>query len=150
VRFLSVILLIITLAPLTSAQNTAVRGQVVDELGAVIPNAEIKLIGSDLKERTAKSNANGEFSFTNIPPGVYTLTSSYQGFQIHVQEKVKVPSAQMKIVMKVAAVNEAVETKAEEGISVEPDQNLTATVLGEEFIRNLPDNEDDLRDYHTY
>jgi carboxypeptidase family protein/TonB-dependent receptor-like protein len=147
VRFLSFILVIITLAPITSAQNTAVKGQVVDELEAAIPNAEIKLIGSDLKERTAKSNANGEFSFTNIPPGVYTLTSSYKGFQTHVQENVKVPSALLKIVMTVAAVNEAVETKAEDGVSVEPDQNMTATVLGEEFIRNLPDNEDDLRDY---
>jgi outer membrane receptor for ferrienterochelin and colicin len=147
VRFLSVILAIIILAPIVPAQNSALRGQVVDELGAAIPNAEIKLIAPDLKERTAKSNANGEFSFTNIAPGTYTLTSAFKGFQTHVMEEVKVPGSQLKVVMTVAAVNEAVETKAEGGVSVEPDQNMTATILGEEFIRNLPDNEDDLRDY---
>jgi hypothetical protein len=54
----------------------------------------------------------------------------------------------LKIVMMVAAVNETVETKAEgPGLSVEPDQNLISTVLGEEFIKNLPDNEEDLRDF---
>ncbi|MBO0797413.1 MAG: TonB-dependent receptor, partial [Blastocatellia bacterium] len=119
----------------------------VDELGAAIPNAEVNLIGSDGRQRTTKSNANGEFAFPNAPPGVYTLTSAYKGFQTHVQEGVKVPGVQLKVVMAVATVNEAVETKADEGVSVEPDQNMTATVLGEEFIENLPDNEDDLNDY---
>jgi hypothetical protein len=147
VRVLSVILVIVILASITSAQNTTVRGQVVDELGAAIPNAEIKLIGPDLKERTVRSNASGEFSISNVPPGAYTLTSSFKGFQTHILEGVKVPSSQLKIVLTVASVNEAVETKAEDGISVEPDQNMTATVLGEDFIRNLPDNEDDLRDF---
>ncbi|MBO0723900.1 MAG: carboxypeptidase regulatory-like domain-containing protein, partial [Blastocatellia bacterium] len=132
---------------LASAQNSGLHGQVVDELGAAIPNAEVNLVGSDGKQRTTKSNANGEFAFPNVPPGVYTLTSAYKGFQTHVQEGVKVPTALLKVVMTVATVNEAVETKADEGVSVEPDQNMTATVLGEEFIQNLPDNEDDLRDY---
>jgi outer membrane receptor for ferrienterochelin and colicin len=147
VRFLSVILVIIVLASITSAQNATVRGLVVDELGAAIPGAEITLIGPDQKERTVKSNANGEFSITNVQPGAYTLTSAFRGFQTHILENVNVPGSQLKIVMAVALVNEAVETKAENGISVEPDQNMTATVLGEDFIRNLPDNEDDLRDF---
>jgi hypothetical protein len=144
VRFLSVILVIIILASITPAQNATVRGQVVDELGAAIPNAEIKLISPDQKEHTVRSNANGEFSIPNVKPGAYTLTSTFIGFQTHILEGVKVPGSQLKVVMTVASVNEAVETKAEEGVSVEPDQNMTATVLGEDFIRNLPDNEEDL------
>jgi Carboxypeptidase regulatory-like domain len=145
VRFLSVILVILTLAPVTNAQNATLRGQVVDELEAAIPNAEIKLIGPDLKERTARSDANGEFSITNVPPGVYKLTSEFQGFQTSVLEGVKAPGSHLKIVMMVASVNEVVETKAEgDGISVEPDQNMTATVLDEDFIQNLPDNEEDM------
>jgi Carboxypeptidase regulatory-like domain len=128
-------------------QNAILKGQVVDELGDAIPNAEIKLIGRDLKERTARSNANGDFSIMNVPPGTYTLTSAFVGFQMNIRENVKVPGAQLKIVMAVASVSEAVETKAEEGISVEPDQNMSATVLGEDFIKDLPDNEEDLLDF---
>ena len=129
------------------AQNTTLRGQVVDQFGSAIPNATIVLIGQDGKERTARSNNNGEFSIPNLPPGACKLTSAFKGFQTHVEEEIKTQpaSSPLKIVMTVAAVNEAVETKAEGGGSVEPDQNLTATVLGEEFIKNLPDNEADLR-----
>jgi Carboxypeptidase regulatory-like domain len=144
VRFLSVLLVIIILASITRAQTATVRGQVVDEQGAAIPDAEIKLIGADLKEHTARSSANGEFSITNVQPGTYTLTSAFIGFQTQVLEGVKVPASQLKIVMTVATVNEVVETKAEDGVSVEPDQNMTATVLDEDFIRNLPDNEEDM------
>jgi carboxypeptidase family protein len=138
-------LLLLTAAAI--AQNTTLRGQVVDQLGAAIPNAAIALIGQDGKERAARSNNNGEFSIPNLPPGVYKLTAAFEGFHTHVEEKIKAPpdDSPLKIVMTVAAVNEAVETKAEGGVSVEPDQNLTATVLGEEFIKNLPDNEADLR-----
>jgi carboxypeptidase family protein len=148
VRFFSLILALLFPAHIALAQNTALRGQVVDQLGAVIPNARITLIGLDGKERAARSNAAGEFSIPNLPPGVYKLTVAFKGFQTHVEENIKAPLAdsRLKIVLIVAAVNEAVETNAEgRGVSVEPDQNLTATVLGEEFIRNLPDNEEDLR-----
>ncbi|MCI0338503.1 MAG: TonB-dependent receptor [Acidobacteria bacterium] len=149
-RFCSAFLALLFLASIAFAQNTTFRGQVIDELGAVIQSAEIKLIGQDGRERTARSNSNGEFSILNVPPGIYTLTSAFKGFQTHVEEDVKVPLANspFKIIMTVAVVNEAVETKAEgSGVSVEPDQNMTATILGEDFIRNLPDNEDDLRDF---
>ena len=56
------------------AQNVTLRGQVVDELGAVSPNAEVTLTGPDGKTRTAKSNVAGEFSLANVPPGTNTIT----------------------------------------------------------------------------
>ncbi|HEY9436710.1 MAG TPA: carboxypeptidase-like regulatory domain-containing protein, partial [Blastocatellia bacterium] len=130
------------------AQDTTLRGRVVDQLGAVIPDVRITLTGLDGRSRAARSDAGGEFSIPNLPPGSYKLTAASKGFQTQVEANLKAPLARspLVIVMSVAAVNEAVETKAEgRGLSVEPDQNLTATVLGEEFIRNLPDNEEDLR-----
>lgn len=147
-RFSLIVLALLFLAPMALAQNTTLRGQVVDQLGAVIPNARITLIGQDARTRAARSNHNGEFTIPNLPTGSYKLTAAFKGFRTHVEEGVKAPLANspLKIVMTVAAVAEAVETQAEgRGVSVEPDQNLTATVLGEEFIKNLPDNEEDLR-----
>src|SRR5262249_12114850 len=67
-----------------------------------------------------------------------------------VQSGLRIPqAAPMKVVMKVAAVTIVTDVTAEsKHISVEPDQNLSATVLDEDFImNNLPDNEDDLRAY---
>ncbi len=132
------------------AQNSTVRGTVVDELGAVIPNADVVLTGKDGRERKIKSGVTGEFSIPNVPPGIYTLTSSYEGFQPYFNNELKVPQEQptLTLTMLVAAVNIVTDVSANTvGVSTNPDENMNATVLSEEFIKNLPDNEDDLREY---
>ncbi len=150
IKSLSVFIAIIFLAVIGIAQNTTLRGQVIDELGAVIPNAEITLVDKDGKQRTAKSNTTGEFSIPNVSPGTYTVTSAFKGFQAQVESDVKIPvqGGMLTITMTVAAVNIVTDVASENaGVSTEPDQNMNATVLTEDFIRNLPDNEDDLRDF---
>jgi hypothetical protein len=80
--------------------------------------------------------------------GVYTLQTEFQNFQTNIMQNLQVAAglAPLKIILMVAAVSEVVETSANtNAVNVEPDQNLNATVLGEDFIKNLPDNEDDLR-----
>src|SRR5262245_41513481 len=131
------------------AQNSTFRGIVVDERGDAIPNAEISITNKDGKERKTKSNYAGEFSITNVSPGTYSLTAAYQGFQTQVINDVKVPLAgsPMTVKMAIAAVEVITDVSINnQAVSVDPDQNMNATVLGEEFIKNLPDNEDDLRD----
>jgi hypothetical protein len=134
------------------AQNTMVlRGQIVDETGALIPGAHVVLTSQPAgKETTAVTAANGEFTLLNLAPGRYTLVVTADGFEPYLTSELRLPLAHplLKIVLKVAAVSIETEVKADEaGVSLEPDQNLNATVLGEEFIETLPDNEEDLRDY---
>lgn len=147
-RFLSVLLEIIILFFAVDAQTTAtLRGQVVDELGAVIPGAQATLTTPNGKKRTAVANANGEFAIANVAPGTYTLTVGFKGFQNYTENDLLIPVtvSPLKITLKVAEVNVETEVKAESpGVSVEPDQNMNMTVLDENFIRTLPDNEDDL------
>ncbi|MCI0662137.1 MAG: carboxypeptidase regulatory-like domain-containing protein [Acidobacteria bacterium] len=149
-KSLSIIFATLILSAGTLAQNSTLRGQVVDEVGAVIQNAEIVLIDSEGKQRKTKTNNNGEFSLPNVAPGVYTLTSAFKGFQQHIENDLKIPleKSPLVVTMTVAAVNVVEDVNANNtGVSTEPDQNMNATVLGEEFIQNLPDNEDDLRDF---
>ncbi len=76
------ILLLIVLAlasPLARAQAGnagAVRGTVTDPTGAVIPGATVHLTNevSGL-DRTATTNATGQFEFTNVPFNPYQITS---------------------------------------------------------------------------
>src|SRR5262249_45932924 len=134
-----------------AAQNAApLRGQVVDELGAVVSGARATLITRGGKKRSAISNANGEFTIPNIAPGVYTLTVEFKGFQARVEQGLRLPAAApLKVVLMVAPVNAETEVKdLNSGVSVEPDQNLNAIVLDEKMIGELlPDNEDDLLDF---
>lgn len=141
-------------SPGAYAQATsALRGQVVDEVGAVIPGANVTLTATEGptagKPRTVVANAAGEFVVPNLLPGVYTLTVEFKGFQPFVQSDLKLPHADtLKVTLAVAAVEIQTEVQAESNaVNTDPDQNQSATVLGEEFIKTLPDNEDDLRDY---
>src|SRR5262249_42861026 len=50
----------------------ALRGQVVDEAGAVIPGAQVKLISATGRQRATITNAAGEFALANVTPGDYS------------------------------------------------------------------------------
>jgi hypothetical protein len=148
-RLLSVFFVALALAGVSLAQNSTLRGKVLDERGDAIPEAEITLVGQDGKERKAKSDALGDFSILGVPQGTYTLTSSYKGFQTQTVADLKVPySGVLSVKMAIAAVEVITDVSANNSaISTEPDQNMNATILGEEFIKTLPDTEEELRDY---
>jgi hypothetical protein len=148
-RLLSIFFIALALTGAALAQNSTLRGKVLDERGDAIPEAQIILVGKDGKERKAKSDALGDFSISNIPSGAYTLTSSYKGFQTQTINDLKTPySGVLSLKMAIAAVEVITDVSANNSaVSTEPDQNMNATVLGEEFIKTLPDTEEELRDY---
>jgi len=59
-------------APLYAQNAVALRGQVVDEAGAVIPGAQVKLISATGRQRATITNAAGEFALANVTPGDYS------------------------------------------------------------------------------
>ncbi len=150
-RNLVVILSVAAISSLLSAQTpntTTLRGVVQDETGAIIPGAKVTLVLPGGKTRVVTANESAEFSIPNIAAGVYNFFVQYKGFQPAVISDLKIPQPDiLTIKMAIASVEDITEVTAEaNGISVEPDNNLSATVLTEEFIQNLPNNEDDLRE----
>jgi Carboxypeptidase regulatory-like domain len=134
-----------------SAQSVSVlRGQVMDDVNAVIPGAVVTLTSVDGKARTATTNAAGEFALANVAPGRYQVSVVFEGFQPYLNRELLVTAAPapLKIVMAVAAVTVETTVSAEDPANTtEPDKNLNALVLGEEQIRDiLADNEDDMRE----
>ena len=77
--------------PARAQAVSTVRGQVLDELSAVIPGAKVTLTADGKSPRTVSSNANGEFTITNVPAGKYTLTAEYTGFQPFINQSLVVP-----------------------------------------------------------
>ena len=148
-QVLALALTLLVLSASAWAQNVSLRGNVADELDAVIPGALITLTDDKGKERTATTDAAGNFVFNNVAPGTYAVVSSFTGFNPSLMKDVKVPTpSPLKIRLTVALAEQTITTSLNEAANnVEPDGNMTATVLGEVFIQNLPDNEDDLRNY---
>jgi hypothetical protein len=82
-KLLSLVLLL-SLASFMSAQTYrgSIRGTVTDPNSAVIPAASISLANKETNEqRTAVTNAAGEYTISSLPPGLYTLKITAGGFE---------------------------------------------------------------------
>ncbi|HEX7779401.1 MAG TPA: carboxypeptidase-like regulatory domain-containing protein, partial [Vicinamibacterales bacterium] len=66
------------------------RGSVRDP-GGVVPQAEITLINEATNtRRTTTSNDVGEYVFTNVPPGTYSIRVSMQGFRTREEKGLRI------------------------------------------------------------
>ena len=69
-----------TVAP--SAKPGSVLGTVLDQSGAVSVGTKVRLTPEDKSAyREAISGPNGQFSFSNVPPGHFQLSVSSTGFE---------------------------------------------------------------------
>jgi N-acetylneuraminic acid mutarotase len=59
--------------PVGTANNGSIRGTVTDNTGATVPNAAVALTGNGQASRSTNSDANGVYTFANVPSGAYTL-----------------------------------------------------------------------------
>jgi Carboxypeptidase regulatory-like domain len=58
----------------------SISGTVVDQSGALVAGARVKLNENQFVNQEVKSGADGQFSFTNIAPGNFQLTITSPGF----------------------------------------------------------------------
>ena len=77
-------LFMVCAAPATRAQLTTadIVGTITDPTGAVIAGAKVTLVNNDTHEqRTDLTNGTGDYQFTLLPVGKYTITVTYTGFK---------------------------------------------------------------------
>ena len=75
--------LLLMAAPALLAQfGGSLNGTVTDPSGAVVPGATVKLTNPATQAtKTATTNGTGFYSFTELPPGNYTVTVTSKGFK---------------------------------------------------------------------
>lgn len=68
--------------PIYAQVAATIAGTVTDQTGAVLPDAEVTLVNEATQfARAVKTNSNGEYVVSAIPPGSYSITVSKAGFQ---------------------------------------------------------------------
>ena len=67
----------LALTPAVAQSSGIITGTATDESHDVLPGALVKLQPGD---GTVTTNQQGQFTFTNVTPGTYTVTVSYLGF----------------------------------------------------------------------
>jgi hypothetical protein len=112
-RVASVLVLAMVLAATAAAQTFTggLRGAVRDANG-VIPGVTVQLVNEATGQaREAVSNEQGEFSFSAVPPGTYTVRASLTGFKAYENRQVRIGAQQfltLDIGLEVGALEETI------------------------------------------
>jgi hypothetical protein len=95
-----IFLLIASSAGRASAQiagTGTIQGSVTDGSGALVPNAQVKIIEVKTNaERDTTTSNSGFYSVAALPNGLYKVTVSAKGFETYVQENVNLDALQVE------------------------------------------------------
>ena len=147
IGLLTALLLIVAAGASAQQSSGTLRGQVADEFGGLIVGATVTVEDSNGVQKTATTDAEGNFAFPSLPPGRYTLTVSSPGFAVYENSEVELAAGanvQSNVTLTVAIEQTEVTVEAESPISTEPENNAGALVLRGTDLDALPDDQDDL------
>lgn len=131
-----------------SAQTASLRGTVSDPTGAVVPNATVTLSGTSGRIHSTISDKNGNYSFTQLPIGNYTLAASAPDLALPEVIAVTLSgrSQMVNLTLKVQAVRQDVNVEGQTGptLSAENSSNASSIVLRGNDLESLGDSQEDL------
>src|SRR5580692_6810374 len=132
---------VMTTGALAQSYLGGVRGLVQDPGKATIATAKVTLTNQGTNvARSELSNASGEFSFSQVDPGTYTLTAESPGFKRVEQRSIIVGTQEFLTIdlkMEVGAVSESVQV-TEEVPPLESSNASQGQVLDNQKLSDLP------------
>jgi hypothetical protein len=135
---------------LAQSPTGTLHGTVSDPTGAVIPNAKITVTGLDGVTSTVQSGADGNYRFSRLIPGSYTVDVSAEGFNLDEPLTVKVGAEKpnvKNISLTIAVEQQQVTVTGEKiGVDTSPDNNAGAIVIKGKDLDALSDDPDQLQD----
>jgi hypothetical protein len=148
IRGLNLLLAFALTAVLAAAQGTgSLRGTITDEFGGIVVGATVTLVDAAGAEKTAATNDDGLYTFTNLAPGTYTVRATTTGFGVYENAAVVVVAGRresLDIKLSVTLEIEDVTVAAETPVSTEAENNQSALVIKGTDLDALPDDPDDL------
>jgi hypothetical protein len=125
-----------------------VHGTVVDPDDALIPGAVVTLTTPAGKAQTATAQSDGTYSIRGVAPGTYTLTVTAPGFATFIKPAINVTanaSVAADVAMTLQDTTQTVNvTTNTVQLSVDPENNASATVLTGDALNALSDDPDEL------
>jgi Carboxypeptidase regulatory-like domain len=142
----------ITAVPSVLAQTATVtgtlRGQVADPSGAVIPQASLTVTSAAGASHVGTSDASGQYAITGLAPGQYTVTVQAAGFSPFTSPPVRIAAGQtqhLDVSLTIQMEQQQVQVSGDTpGVSVDPDNNVSAVVLTGKDLDALSDDPDEL------
>src|ERR1700730_16749579 len=136
---------LVTFLPLSFAQKTTgdIDGSVTDQSGAMLPGSALTLTDqANGAVRKTTSNAQGNFSFLNLPVGTYTISATKEGFKALSQKNVEVHVATVTtptLALEIGAATEMVTVEAK-AVLLNTENGEVGGVMETEQVSQLPLN----------
>src|ERR1700730_4184176 len=103
---------------LAQSERGTISGRVVDASGSAVPNAEVQLINQatgNIQKITTESS--GDFVFTSVLPGVYTVSVTAPGFKLFQKKGLTMTASERlsagALALEVGSLSESVTVTAE-------------------------------------
>jgi hypothetical protein len=132
-----------------AAKDARVTVTVVDQTGAVIPNATVTVTASpDQKGALApvKTNDKGIAAWTGLAPGRYTIQAEFPGFELRILKDVQVKAGDNKhvAVLAIQGLQDSVTVSRDAREAASDRRSTFATAMTREQIDALSDDPDEM------
>jgi len=150
VRFVVITFLFLLSVSALSAQTApgALRGQVTDSTGAVIPGASVIMTPAAGSPIVVQSDAQGLYEFKTLAAGKYTLTVATTGFSLYENDNVVIAAQPLRLNVTMAIEVETQKIQVSDTaptVDVNPSSNAGAIVISGKELEALPDDPDELQ-----
>lgn len=138
---------LLSLQVVAQQRTGSLRGQVSDELGALVVGATVTLNAADGTQKTTVTNAEGTYTFNSLAPGLYTIRIAAPGFTPYEKTEVTVaagPRTTHDVRLVVTLEKQVITVTEEQGLNTDPAGNADAVVLKGPDLDVLPDDPDAL------
>jgi outer membrane receptor protein involved in Fe transport len=136
-------LLVLLIAAVAFGQNTAsIKGTVTDPSGAAVVGAKVTAKGPLGIDRTAQTNAGGDYEIPALPPGMYSVEVQMNGFQTQDAKDLVLEvsnNAVQNFSLKVAAATETVTVEATAPV-IETTTMTVGQTINQRTVQDIPLN----------
>src|SRR5262249_46138797 len=143
-RILSLVCLLLSYHALALSQTAgtgALTGAVIDSAGAVVADAQVKVINEATSEaRVVTSQSNGSYSVPLLPPGVYRIEFSKTGFKSAVKAGLRInvtETSRFDVQLEPGGVQEQVVISADAQL-LQTESSALGRVTDQQSVSNLP------------
>jgi hypothetical protein len=123
------------------------RGQVTDQSGAVVTQADVALTPASGTPLSTKTDAQGMYEFKGLAPGEYTLDIVAPGFTLYENTKVEIAAQPLRLNVPLAIEVQTQKVQVSDTaptVDVNPESNAGAITISSKELEALPDDPDEL------
>jgi hypothetical protein len=141
------LLSVVSLSAFAQQRAGSLRGQVSDELGALVVGATVTITAADGTQKNTLTGNDGTYNFTSLQPGKYSIKVNAKGFSLYENAQVSVNSGSRTshdVRLVVTLEKQIITVTEDQNLNTDPANNADALVLKGQDIDVLPDDPDAL------